>query len=466
MSSSASAEDRSTATLFARLLGEAGVSDTRFARQVNARARAQRGIELGLARTTVGHWRRGMRPRDPMVAELAAAEMSALVGYPIVPADLGWKGEPCELDDLALSLAATPEDTVRTLAGLSGRDMRRRDLLHDATAFVASGFAEPVLASLTGVIQRAGRTTDAPGTSGAMIRDMTETFRKLDAQFGSAEIRSQVVTFLHDRIRSATQVNPNADLCGALAELSQFAGWLAQDCARHSLAQRYYIQALSLAEHADDAMLAGRVLSGMSAQAGWLHHAKPSLALARAALHRAARDSSPTVLAMLHDKHAWALARDGDEAGCTDALTAMEKAIARSAPGDGPAWAGHYNAGDVAECQGHCLLMLGRATAAERRLVEARGLQANTRTRSRSEAEASLAISYLRRSAPDLEAALAAGHRAATLASGLTSTRVTEKLRELDRMIAGYPTVAAREWRQAVAPLLRPPPRIAAQRGG
>jgi hypothetical protein len=465
MSSSTSADERSTATLFARLLGEAGMSDTRFARQVNARARAQRGIELGLARTTVGHWRRGMRPRDLMVAELAAAEISALVGYPIVPADLGWKGEQCEPDDLALTVAATPEDTIRTLTGLSGRDMRRRDLLHDTTAFITGAFAEPVLSSLTGVVPRAGRTSGAPGTSGAMIRDMTETFRKLDARFGSAEIRSQVVTFLHDRIRSAARVQPDADLCSALAELAQFAGWLARDCDRQALAQRYYIQALSLAEHADDAMLAGRVLSAMSDQAAVLDHPRQSLALARAALDRAGRHASPTVLAMLHDKHAWALARNRDEAGCTDALTQVEKAIDRSVPGDGPLWAAHYNAGDVAECQGHCLLLLGRATAGERRLLAARDLQADTRARTRSYAEACLALSYLRRPAPDLEAALAAGYRAASFASGLTSTRVTEKLRELDRVIAQHPTVAAREWRQAVAPLLRLPSRIAAYAG-
>src|SRR5262245_29865550 len=140
MSSSTPTGDPVPPNVFARLLRETGVSDTRFAKQVNSRARHHRRIELGLARTTVGHWRRGMKPRDPMVAELAAAEVSALVGYPVLPADLGWRGEHYGREDLGLHVADTPVQTVRTLAGLTGRDMRRRDVIQDGTAFVASAF--------------------------------------------------------------------------------------------------------------------------------------------------------------------------------------------------------------------------------------------------------------------------------------------------------------------------------------
>nr|MDT0664830.1 hypothetical protein [Micromonospora sp. DSM 115978] len=277
------------------------------------------------------------RPRDPMVAELAAAEVSALLGYPLSPADLGWRGQPFERDDFGLAVAEAPTDTLRTVAGISGRDMRRRDLLHDGTAFIATAFADPVLASLTGVIDKIREQEAAPVPTGAMIRDMTDTFRRLDARFGSAEIRPQVVTFLHDRAKAAAVARPEADVFDALSELTQFAGWLSQDGNRHAVAQRYYIQALSLAEHASNPMLAGRALSAMSDQAARLGHARHSLALARAAIERAESAATPAVQAMLHDKHAWALARTGDEAGCTKALGAMEKAIGRATDGDGPA---------------------------------------------------------------------------------------------------------------------------------
>jgi hypothetical protein len=449
-------ENPAPASTFARLLREAGVSDTRFACQVNARARQQRQIELGLARTTVGHWRRGMRPRDPMVAELAAAEMSAALGYPVLPADLGWRGESYRHDDLGLSGANAPVETLSTLAGLSGRDMRRRDLLQDGTAFIASAFADPVLSSLTGVVDRIVGGPPVVG-GGALIRDVTATFRKLDAKFGASEIRPQAVSFLHDQTRAARDNRPNPDLFSALAELTQFCGWLAQDSRREALAQRYYIQALSLAEHADDAMLAGRVLSGMSDQAAQLKHDRQSLALARAALGRSLKHSTSSVQAMLHDKHAWALARNGDEIGCRRALDRMDEAIARD-DGAGPSWAGHYNAGDAAECRGHCLLLLGQAKEAEKMLIEARTLQGAARARTRSYAEADLALAYLRRPDAELEAALEAGYRAVSVAGQVSSQRIAKKLTELDDALGEHPTVAVREWRERARPLLQSAP--------
>jgi hypothetical protein len=420
MSSSTPANDPAASTVFDRLLRETGMSDTRFAKQVNGRARHHRRIELGLASTTVGHWRRGMKPRDPMVAELAAAEVSALVGYPVLPSDLGWRGEHYGREDLGLNVADTTAQTVRTLAGLTGRDMRRRDMIEDGTPFVASAFAEPVLSSITG------------------------------------EIRSQVVTFLHDRTRAAMRDSPDADLCGALAELTQFGGWLAQDSDRQALAQRYYIQALSLAEHADDAQLAGRVLAAMSDQAARLGYERQSLSMARAAVDRAHRRSTPTVEAMLHDKNAWACAQAKDEAGCVLALNAMERAIERGADADEPAWAAHYNAGDVAECVGHCYLLLDRPEQAAEHLLEARVLQDANRARTRSYAEADLAIAYLRSHSPDLEAALDAGQRAVDYAGPVSSVRVTDKMRELDNAFAPYlGSTDVQEWRTGAAGILR-----------
>ncbi|SNQ46142.1 conserved hypothetical protein [Frankia canadensis] len=459
-------EEPSGTTMFARLLREAGVSDTRFACQVNTRARQQRQIELGLARTTVGHWRRGMRPRDPMVAELAAAEMSAALGYPVLPTDLGWRGESYRHDDLGLTGANVPVETLRTLAGLSGRDLRRRDVLQEGTAFIATAFADPVLSSLTGVIDRITGSEQPAAGSGTLVRDVTDTFRKLDAKFGSAEIRPQVVTFLHDQTRAAREHRPNPDLFSALAELTQFSGWLAQDSRRPALAQRYYIQALSLAEHADDAMLAGRVLSGMSDQAAQLDHPRQSLALARAALNRSLSHSTYTVRAMLYDKHAWALARNRDEAGCRRALDRMDAAISRGGAGDeSPPWAGHYNAGDAAECRGHCMLLLGRAREAQERLLEARALQRAARARTRSYAEADLALTYLRRASPDLEGALEAGYRAVRTAGQVSSQRIARKLAELDTALGEHPTVAVREWREQARPMLEPARRAAGGQG-
>jgi tetratricopeptide (TPR) repeat protein len=391
-----------------------------------------------------------------MVAELAAGEVSNLVGYTISPADLDWRGESTEREDLALSVADSPGNTIRTLAGFSGRDMRRRDLSQESsTTFVATAFADPVLSSITRVIERVDAPWQAPTTAGAMIRDMTATFRRLDARFGSAELRPQVVAFLHDRTKAIVNGRPDRDVFSALSELAQFAGWLAQDCELQATAQRYYIQALVLAEHADDAMLAGRALSAMSDQAARMGHPQRSLALARAAIDRSLKSSAPTVKAMLHDKHAWALARVGDEAGCTKALISLEKTFSAPESDSGPAWASHYNEADIIECHGHCFRLLRKSEQAIEYLVQSRVKQSPCRTRTRSYAEADLALAYLWGPRKDVDAALDAGGRALDLANQLTSTRITDKLHRLDTAFASFDHVAVREWRARAGVYLR-----------
>jgi hypothetical protein len=134
----------------------------------------------------------------------------------------------------------------------------------------------------------------------------------------------------------------------------------------------------------------------------------------------------------------------------------MERAIERDSPGDEPAWASHYNAGDVAECVGHCYLLLDRPEQATEHLIEARGLQVSSRARTRSYAEADLAIAYLRGRSPDLEAALDAGQRAIDYAGPVPSVRVTDKLRELDTAFDPYSgSVTVQEWRTSAATVLR-----------
>jgi hypothetical protein len=250
--------DRVSPGLFARLLGETGVSDSRFARLINDRARDHHRVALGLHRTTVGHWRRGVRPRDPLVARVAAEQVSALIGYDLAPADLGWRAgaDAGERADDGLFIADSPQGTLRVLAGLSGRDVRRRDFFAGA-AFAAEAFGDSALRVLTGAVGSAvpaGPTSLAPALAGggsppsaAMIRDTAVAFRVLDISYGGRDVRLQVVGFLHDRARAALGGPHTPELFSALGEITELAGWLAHDARRDALAQRYYVQALALA---------------------------------------------------------------------------------------------------------------------------------------------------------------------------------------------------------------------------
>jgi hypothetical protein len=128
----------------------------------------------------------------------------------------------------------------------------------------------------------------------------------------------------------------------------------------------------------------------------------------------------------------------------------MEKEIglADNDSGCDPSWAVHYNSADVAKCQGHCFRLLGRRTIATERLLEASTTQSPGRVRIRCIAEAELALTYLDGPSPDLDAALDAGGRALDLASQITSTRVNDKLADLDTLLRAFPqSVAVREWR-------------------
>lgn len=72
------------------------------------------------------------------------------------------------------------------------------------------------------------------------------------------------------------------ELHAAIAEASLLAAWTSYDCGLHSLAQRYFLQALRLAQSAADRGLACSVLSAMSHQAAYVGQAIDAANLARA----------------------------------------------------------------------------------------------------------------------------------------------------------------------------------------
>lgn len=80
----------------------------------------------------------------------------------------------------------------------------------------------------------------------------------------------------------------------AASECTYLAGWMAADDMCSALAQRYYIQAIRLADEAGDPLARARVLRGLSLQALELGHASEALAVADAALD-AIRGGCPAV---------------------------------------------------------------------------------------------------------------------------------------------------------------------------
>ena len=140
--------------------------------------------------------------------------------------------------------------------------------------------------------------TDLPVQKGVVtgrdieeIRTMTSTFDGLDRKFGGDHCRQMAVRYLKNRVipkvKSVKPARFERELFSATAILCELIGWMAYDTLRHSLAQRYFVQALRFAEAAGDRAYAAYVLASMADQALYLRRPDQALRFARVAVRRA-----------------------------------------------------------------------------------------------------------------------------------------------------------------------------------
>src|SRR5205814_9039433 len=99
------------------------------------------------------------------------------------------------------------------------------------------------------------------------------------------------------------------ELFTAVAEASLLAAWTSYDCGLHGLAQRYFIQALRLAQSGADRRLSCSIMSAMSHQATYLGHLPEAVNLAKAAREGLRDQATPALTAQFLAMEARALAR-------------------------------------------------------------------------------------------------------------------------------------------------------------
>lgn len=104
------------------------------------------------------------------------------------------------------------------------------------------------------------------------FRATVEMFRELDNRFGGGHAREALIRYLQgDAVRLLRGRCPDtvrSALLSAVAEGTQLAAWMTYDSTPHSpQAQRYYIQALGLAQAGGDRLLGAAILDAMSHQA-------------------------------------------------------------------------------------------------------------------------------------------------------------------------------------------------------
>ncbi|PWU50817.1 hypothetical protein DLJ47_23050, partial [Micromonospora sp. S4605] len=328
------------------LLAETTWSNAGLAKRVNARCAAL-GIPRSYTATSVANWLSGMMPTEPVpriLAELFTDGLHRRIGL----RELGLPEDVAV--DLGLAWGSTARATVDTVATLWRADMERRSLLL-GSAWTASAFATPTREWLLDWLDE--DTSHAGGrrvgqAEVEVIWSMSQTFADTDHRLGGGYARSTLVHYVNEIVLPLLDgTYPDRIgrlLMAAVARLCDLGGFMAFDSGggQQGFAQRYYIQALRLAQAAGDHALGAHILSDMAMQAHYLRIGREACSLARAGQRSARASGSYSTLARCCALEARAHALAGDGRRCGDAMTRAEQALAKVRPEDEPFWIGFF----------------------------------------------------------------------------------------------------------------------------
>ena len=264
------------------------------------------------------------------------------------------------------------------------------------------------------------------------IRTTTAMFDALDRRFGGENSRSAAVLYLQRSVapllRLSTTDEVKRNLYRAVAILCELIGWMSYDTARHSLAQRYFTQALRFAGAAEDRTYASYVLTSMAHQALFLGRSQQALRLAQVARDASERAKVPVAMTEARVFEARAYAAQGDRRRCTVALRDAEHSFNQVRLDAAPEWATHWDAELFASHMGTCWVELGLPTQAEDLIKTAwQGSQDQTRRR----AYGAVQLAQIALLKGEIEEAAVFGIGAIETMNGSTSHRSRQRLSDL-----------------------------------
>jgi hypothetical protein len=487
----------------AALIAEAGFSNAGLARRVDQLG-LEHGLDLRYDKTSVTRWLRGQQPRGTTPA-LIAEVFTRRLGRRLTAQDLGL--DACAPVYAGLEFAATPEEAVDIVSGLWRKDSGSHAELRKI-AFTPAGLVVPsrdwligrpddsVGRGETGVgrgetcvgripaqvrpgslkssmssppLERAGHPPRqrshperGPGqrvTQGdiAALRSVGELFRALDHAYGGGHARQALVRYLEyeaePMLRGIYGEQTGRRLLAAAADLTRLAGWTSYDIAAHGLAQRYFVQALRLAQAAGDRLYGAYVLVTMSRQAVYLGHGREAVQLARVAQQGVGSSAPSVIQAMLHAVEARGQGLLGEVRACTAALARAERALESARPGEEvPYWARFFDEAQLSDEFGHCHRDLQQYRAAAQHAERSLQLRAPGYARSRLFCRVVLASARL--GLGELDQACQLGAEAAGQAAEMRSVRAAEYVRDFERRLEPYRDAApVRGYRDRVAAL-------------
>lgn len=425
------------------LIQEAGCSNAGLARRVNM-CGAEHGLDLRYDKTSVARWLRGQQPRGRAPGIIAEA-LGRKLGRTVTIDEIGMANGKNLASGVGLQFSPTVIGAIEQVCELWRSDVGRRDFL-SGSSVAASALVEPSRDWLISVPDgQVGRQAGPRvGLSDvAAVRAMTQALVELDHQYGSGHVRPVVVHYLNSVVSGllagSYREAVGRELFAAVARLTELAGYMAVDTGQPGLAQRYYIQALRLAQAAGDRGYGGYVLAAsMSHLAAQLGNPREIAQLARAAQEGARGRVTPRAEAMFHAAEARGHALLGDgraaDAVAGRAIEALERADAES--GDDPVWIAHFDGAYLADELAHCHRDLGQARAAARCAQESLAGHPASRARRRAIGLVLLATAQVQQR--DVEQACHTGTRAVELLGTLRSNRGTEYLDDLQQRLEPF----------------------------
>ncbi|MET7908797.1 hypothetical protein ABZS98_11030 [Streptomyces avermitilis] len=412
-----------------------GWSQPRLVRELR-HAAARRGHQLpadASVKRRIASWENGHSVPDDFYGPLLCET------YDLSAAELGLdhdSGRDASLLDV--SYPASPDDAIEAVGQLWRADLNRYEPLLQAEP------SEPAwneaslrwLVAPEPAVPRQRRDGIRVGLGDvAAIKTTADMFAELDDRFGGDHARHAAIQYLSTEVapllRGQYTEQVGRALLSTTAEATLLAGWMSYDACRHGLAQRYFLQALRLAQDANDRRLAGSILSAMSHQATFLGRYTQAATLARAALMGISPVATPTLRAQFHAMEARALARTGDVRACEAALSAATKALESRNTDDEPEWISYFDEAELAAEAAHCFRDVNSARQA---VAHAENAMSGSHVRSDFFATMVLADAHLR--AGDIEEACLVALDALDLGEQLKSARCVSYLAEFRQGLA------------------------------
>ncbi|EME99494.1 transcriptional regulator [Streptomyces mobaraensis NBRC 13819 = DSM 40847] len=427
------------------LIQEAGCSNAGLARRVNM-CGAEHGLDLRYDKTSVARWLRGQQPRGRAPAVIAEA-LGRKLGRTVTIDEIGMANGKNLASGVGLQFSPTVMGAIEQVCELWRSDVGRRDFL-SGTSVASSALVEPSRDWLiTGADPQVARSAGARvGVSDVeAVRATTEALVELDHRYGSGHVRPVVVHYLNSVVSGllagSYREAVGRELFAAVARLTELAGYMAVDTGQPGLAQRYYIQALRLAQAAGDRGYGGYVLAAsMSHLAASLGNPREIAQLAKAAQEGARGQVTPRVEAMFYAAEARGHALLGDARSCqtvaAKAVTKLEQADGGIDSGDDPSWIRHFDRAYLSDELAHCHRDLGQSEPARRHAEDALANHSEGRVRRRAIGLLLLATAHVQQR--EVEEACATGTRALELLGTLRSNRGAEYLEDFQQRLQPF----------------------------